>query len=170
MSPLSRRSSSDPLDVPASSMLFDREPCRYRWGIRYFAKSHCSNVPGLGVGRIMPHHQMCGTTRLHLRVPQSLRDVRSEKGPPVRESINTFEICLINLRLCVEPACIQDGDRGGSEEPTRRTNVRRGERRSDNKGIRLKTSRLSRRGRVRRSFLCPCAPSPPRSAVRTPLL
>ena len=40
------------------------------------------------------------------------------------------------------PICIQDGDRGGSEEPTQAyPGVRRGERRSDNEGIHLKANR-----------------------------
>jgi hypothetical protein len=39
------------------------------------------------------------------------------------------------------PVCIQDGDRGGSEEPTQAyPGVRRGEGRSDNEGIRLKAN------------------------------
>ena len=39
------------------------------------------------------------------------------------------------------PIWIQDGDRGGSEEPTQAyTEVRRGERRSDNEGIHLKAN------------------------------
>jgi hypothetical protein len=89
-------SMSDPLNAPAPSMLFDCEPLGRRRSFRQLANLHCSDMPCLGVGRIVPHTKMCGTTRLHLRVPSP-----SAMFAPKRSSQATFypdgqrsQICL----------------------------------------------------------------------------
>ena len=69
---------------------------------------------------------------------------------PFIEIILYLVCCIVNEKILIFlkrptealiPICIQDGDRGGSEEPTQAYRaVRRGEQRSDNEGIRLKAN------------------------------